>query len=328
MSWKGIFQKAGFLRPDGVNLTMRGRFSAGNISDTFGKHWYVSRNVSASGDGKVSTSAFLTITEAVAAVNADYTAGRKTQYIHVDEGWYSEPTITLTASDCYIIGEGAGGMARTVLYGSLTAGGWDDGNLGPALAITGWNNTIENIDFVNRSAVIANPSGGVTALKHPCIQEGTFLVPVAYNKYVNCVFMRDQPDAASWGILSYSMDHTLIEGCVFNGRSLTNGGIGIAKMTGNNHSADIIRGNYFFGCPDGVFQAGGHNTMIHDNYFTNQGANGETMTNATNIVAHSANIFNNFALDINLAQMEAGGGGTNLGNICADSDNADWPEGG
>ena len=194
--------------------------------------YYVSRNRgSGAQDGKSWDTAFLTIKEAVTVVNLAYstaaypTRGRNT-LILVDEGWYSETTMTLSASDCTIMGTGPGHMARTVLYGSLTAGGWDDGNTGPALAITGTNVTIENMDFVNRSATIAgvyNNCGAPT--EHPCIVEGTYLVPVYYNKYINCGFMRDQQDAASWGIISYSADHTLIDGCTFNGRSLKLGGI-------------------------------------------------------------------------------------------------------
>ena len=95
MSWKGIFQKAGFRRPDGVNLRMAGRFSAGNIIDRMGRVWYVDRNMSASGDGRTAVSAFLTIGEGIAMLNSEYTAGRRNQTLVIGEGWYSETTMTL-----------------------------------------------------------------------------------------------------------------------------------------------------------------------------------------------------------------------------------------
>lgn len=295
--------------------------------------WRVSRNRGAiSGDGRSWDQAYLTIGEAVTAVNLAYstaafpTRGRNT-LILIDEGWYGEQTVTLSASDCTIRGTAPGNMGRTVLYGSLTAGGFDDGNTGPALAITGWNNTIENIDFVNRSATIAGVyAGGVVHTEHPCILEGTYLVPVGYNKYVNCGFMRDQLDAASWGIISYSADHTLIDKCTFNGASLKEGGIAFQSGTGTNHSADIVRNCYFYGCPTGIWQNSSHNTWIHHNFFSDQGAVAITSDKPCDIAGGTAYMYFNFAPDNTEAEFNAGASGIEKANICSDSDEASFPD--
>jgi hypothetical protein len=234
--------------------------------------------------------------------------------------------MTLTASDCTIIGMGSGSMGRTVLYGSLTKGGWDDGNTGPALAITGWNNTIANIDFVNRSATIGagTYSGGVVATEHPCILEGTYDAMVGNNRFVNLGFMRDQVDAASWGIISYSADHTLIEGCVFNGVSLKEGGIAIQSGV-YNHSCDIIRNNYFYGTPTGIWQNDGHNTWIHNNFFSSQGAVASTLTYPCHIVAGTAYMMHNSAPDVTEANFNAGANGVEIANFCSDTDDESYP---
>ena len=299
--------------------------------DLAGPTYHVSRNVAASGDGLSWAKAFKTIGEAVTIVNTAYTAsapptkGRNWRIV-VGEGWYGETTITLSASDGYIIGVGAGNMARSVLYGSLTPGGFDDGNVGAALKITGANNTIANMDFVNRSATISgvyNNAGSPT--EHPCIVEGTYLVPVYYNRYVNCGFMRDQPDAASWGIISYSADHTLIENCTFNGRSLKLGGVSFSSGTGTNHSADVVRNNYFYGTPTGIYQNSSHNTWIHHNFFADQGATSETITAPCNIAGGTAYMFYNFSPDTTEADFNSGASGIEKANICSDTDEASFP---
>lgn len=331
--WQGNL--VGFLRD--VALSVGGSWDEESINVPGGLRpgpsWYVSRNKSASGDGSSWDKAFLTIGEAVAAANAAYTAGSYTNNrgrnsaIHIDEGWYGEVTMTLTASDCIIMGLAPGNMGRTVLYGSLTAGGFDDGNTGPALAITGGNNTIANMDFVNRSATIAGVyAGGVVHTEHPCILEGTYLVPVTYNKFINLGFMRDQVDAASWGIISYSADHTLIDGCVFNGVSVKEGGVAFQSGTGTNHSCDIVRNSYFYGTPTGIWQNSSHNTWIHDNKFTNQGAVASTLTNPCNIVGGTAYMFNNFAPEVTEANFNAGGSGVEKANICSNTDDTSYPD--
>ena len=137
--------------------------------------------------------------------------------------------------------------------------------------------------------------------------------------------MRDQADAASWGIISYSADHTLIERCTFNGRSLKEGGIAFQSGTGTNLSADIVRGCYFYGTPTGVWQNSSHNTWIHDNFFADQGATSETITNPCNIAGGTAYMFNNFSPDTTLADFNAGGSGIEQGNICSDSAAANYP---
>ena len=315
----------------GLNVS-RSDLEGMHSMNTPGQKFYVSRNVAISGDGSSWGQSFKTIGEGIAALNWAnandrwrYPSGRN-MVLYIAEGWYGETTITLTASDCTIMGVAPGNMGRTVLYGSLTAGGFDDGNTGPALAITGWNNTIENIDLVNRSATIAGVyAGGVVHTEHPCILEGTYLVPVGYNKYVNCGFMRDQLDAASWGIISYSADHTLIDRCTFNGASLKEGGIAFQSGTGTNHSADIVRNCYFYGCPTGIWQNSSHNTWIHHNFFSDQGAVGITSDAPCNIAGGTAYMYFNFAPDNTEAEFNAGASGIEKANICSDSDEASFP---
>jgi len=321
MSWRAELD-VGNLTAD--NLAIAGQpIKQTDKIETF----YVDRNRGASGkDGGSWGEAFKTIGEAVTQVNTDYTNAVKSSYgrmreIVIAEGWYSETTMTLTASDVLIRGVGGGRTGTgTILYGSLTAGGWDDGNTGPALAITGWNNEIRDMGFVNRSATIAGTyANSLNATEHPCILEGTYATPVNYNTYRNLTFMRDQADAASWGILSYSSDMTLIEGCTFSGRSLALGGICFSSGTGTNHSADIVRANYFFGTPTGIYQNSSHNTLIHHNHFADNGANGETITSPCNIAGGTALMYNNWSLDTNLADFNIGTSGVEVGNICSDS---------
>ena len=316
-------------------------FKGGKIVDVIGGGYLpaggrllVSRNVSASGDGSTWDKAYKTIGEAVAVVNAAYalgispSKGRNTEIL-IGEGWYSETTVTLTASDCTIRGVAPGSRGRVVLYGSLTAGGWDDGNTGPALSITGWNNTIADIGLVNRSATISagTYAGGLgTEVEHPCILEGTYALGVGYNKFVNLDFMRDQPDAASWGILSYSQDGTYILGCDFNGRSLKLGGISFNSMSGNNHVQDKVLRCDFYGTPTGIYQLGSHNTSIRYNTFDDNGANGETITNPCNIAGGTARMMHNDAPTVTEANFNAGGSGTELANICSDTDDESWPQ--
>lgn len=316
---------------DDANIAMNKLSGAGlrPVAETY----FVDRNTGSTGDGLTWDDAFLTIGEAVAAVNADYTAGAnnpkskgRMRRIVIAEGWYSEVTMTMSAYDVHMVGVAPGSQGNVVLYGSLTAGGWDDGNTGPALALTGWNNTIESMAFVNRSATIAGVyAGGVVHTEHPCILEGTYTTPVNYNKYVDLGFMRDQQDAASWGIISYSSDHTLIEHCTFNGRSLKQGGVAFQSGSGTNHSADIVRYCYFYGTPQGIWQNSSHNTWIHHNFFADQGATSETITNPCYIDGGTAYMMLNLSPDTTEADFNGGGSGIELGNICSDTSDTSWP---
>ena len=50
------------------------------------------------------------------------------------------------------------------------------------------------------------------------------------------------------------------------------------------------------------------------------------MTNAINVEGHSGHAFNNYALDIDLTDFDAGSAMVLLKNLCANSTNTDWPE--
>jgi hypothetical protein len=293
--------------------------------------YFVDRNVNNSRGGLTWEKAFKTIGEAVEQVNEDYdnsngaNPGRNREIV-IGEGWYSETAITLTAHDVFMHGVGAGSLARTVLYGSLTQGGWDDGNLGPALSLTGQNCTIANMDFVNRSATISGVySGGVAHTEHPCILEGTYTTPSAYNRFYGLGFMRDQVDAASWGIISYSMDHTWIQKCFFNGVSLKQGGVAFQSGTGTNHSLDKVEDCDFAGVPIGVWQNSSHNGIYRRNFFCDQGAVSSASNNPFWIAGGTAYMYDNHAPDNTLAELNGGGSGIQKRNLCSDSDENNTP---
>ena len=247
----------------------------------------------------------MTIKEAVTAVNLAYTTaafptrGRGT-LILIDEGWYSETAMTLTASDCTIMSTKSGsGMADgTVLYGSLTTGGWDAGALAPILTISGSSNSIVNMGFMNSASGL-----------YPCISVGSSGVTgPADNAFINCYFPRDVADAYTYAIVDYGNEGMLVDGCRFS-QSAKDGGILIASNGVVNPVNDVIRNSVFVGTPNGVNQTAGHNTLVHDNQFMDATDDrADTCDYPMICAATSMLTTRNISYNTNRADMCTGGG--------------------
>ncbi len=168
-----------------------------------GNVWYVSRNVVASGDGKSWETAFLTVGEAIAQVNADYIVavypgrGRNT-IIYVGEGWYGEVPLLLTANDVTIIGLAPGGHDPVVLYGSATAGGFDAGAGGPALTIRGANCTIQNMGFFTSDPLYPSVRIGGNA-SDAGLNGGVASSPTG-SVFKDCAWVRDVDNGSLGGL--------------------------------------------------------------------------------------------------------------------------------
>ena len=230
---------------------------AGNI-------WYVSRNVAASKGGKTWDTAFKTFKEAIAQVNADFTAaaqpdvGRNT-VIYVGEGWYGETPTTLTASDCHIIGTAPGSHDSIVIYGSATAGGFDNPSAGPALIIEGSNNTIENIGFFTHDPL------------YMCVRDGAHSSDGAQkhtynNAFINCNFVRDSDNGSFGGIDVVSNEGPYIIGCRFS----TSTNVAAIRIRSNGDTNPVgvrIEDCHFVGTPIGIQIVAGHQTFIRHNFF-------------------------------------------------------------
>lgn len=306
-----------------------GRSQIADLSRTNypGGVWYVSRNRgSGPKDGRSWDDAFLTITEAVTAVNLAYstaawpTRGRNT-LILIDEGWYSETGITLTASDCTIaaVSPGSSVSDGTVLYGSLTAGGWDAGALVPALTITGSSNSILGLGFMNSASGL-----------YPCVTVGTAgATGPSNNLFDGCFFPRDVQNAYTFAINDLSNEGTVIKNSYFS-QSCKTAAVSINTNGVVNPVNNIVENCKFVGTEVGIYQGAGHNTLIKGNWFvdaTDDRPN--TVVNPLNIVATSAHATGNFAPNNSLAEFDAGSATTSLlGNICSDSAAANWPDGG
>ena len=251
------------------NLAVTGRLSynpalvSGASITMKPKVYFVSRNVTRSGDGTSWGQAFKTIGEAIAKVNQDYTYGYvpdngRNRMIVIGEGWYSETGLTLTASDVTIIANGSGSNIAdgTVLYGSLTAAGWDAGALVPALTITGSSNIVQGLGLMNSASGL-----------YPCVSVGVSgSTGPSNNMFLGCFFPRDVADAYTYAIVDYGNEGCVIDGCRFS-QSAKTGGILIASNGVVNPVNDVVRNNVFVGTPMGVNQTAGHNTLVHDNMF-------------------------------------------------------------
>ena len=305
--------------------TWNGLSMLGGVLNTPGPQYFVSRNVTASGDGKSWNKAFKTFSEAVTAVNADYTAAvtpskGRNAVIYVGEGWYSEVGMTLTASDVTIISVAAGSNINdgTVLYGSATAGSWDAGAVAPLLTITGSSISFVGMGFMNSASGL-----------YPCISIGSSGVTGPSNiSFTDCFWPRDVADAYTYSLVDYGNEGMRVDGCYFS-QSAKTGGILIATNGVVNPVNDWITNCTFVGTPIGIHQTAGHNTRIQGNWFYDASDDRpDTIDNPLNIVATSAYATGNFAPMNTLAEFDAGSVAVTLGNICSDSDNADWPQGG
>lgn len=288
--------------------------------------YYVSRNRgSISGDGSSWDQAFLTWLEAITAVNLAYstaaypTRGRNT-LILIDEGWYSELGMTLTASDVTIMASSPGSRVAdgTILYGSATKGGWDAGAIIPALRITGSSVSCLGLGFMNSASGL-----------YPCVTVGLqgSSGPVN-NLFDGCFWPRDVADAYTFGLDDLSNEGTLIRNCYFS-QSAKTAGVSINTNGVTNPVNNWIENNKFVGTPVGIYQGAGHNTIIKGNWFIDASDDRpDTIDNPINIVATSAFATGNFAPNNTLAEFDAGAVAVTLGNICSDSVAGDWPDGG
>ena len=235
-------------------------------------------------------------------------------------GWYGEVGSTLTASDVEFVSLASGSNSNdgVVLYGSLTAGGFDAGALTPALTITGSSNTFKGIGFMNSaSGLYPAVSVGISGVTGP-----------SNNAFIGCFWPRDVADAYTYGLVDYGNEGVLVNGCYFS-QSAKTGGILIASNGVVNPVNDWIIDSTFIGTPVGIHQTAGHNTKIKGNWFYDASDDRpDTIDNPLNIVATSAFATGNFAPNNTLAEFDAGSVAVTLGNMCSDSDNADWPQGG
>jgi len=277
------------------------------------KTYYVDRNVGVSGDGEAFDRAFLTIGEAVAAANADYTAGAnnprsrgRMRRIIVAEGWYSEVPLTLTAGDCHIIGVGPGGGDASVLYGSATAGGYDSSAGGPALKVTGSNVTIEHLGmFTYDNSYASLQLGALSGAVYSC-------------KVLNCNFTRDQADGAVGGILCYDLDDTSIIGNFFS-TSCKDYGLWSKTDGVNNPVNTVIWGNRFVGTPIGI-EVGGHNALCMWNMFYDDTSDRADTCDYPIVVDGSAICWRNFSQGTTAAELVTGSGTIlDIGNFGSDS---------
>jgi hypothetical protein len=231
-----------------------------NAANTPGAVYYVDRNHNlggSSGDGSSWDEAFLTITEAINAVNADYTGAIKESkgrnaVIFIAEGYYSEVPVTLTASDVTMICTAPGSHDSTVFYGSATAGGWDAGTTAPAITISGDNNTIYGLGIVN----LSNNA-------HPAVR---FADGGIANHLINCKITKNAADEHTYGIEDLGGAYNRITGCEFTISSST-AGIRLYSAT-NNSIQIIIEDCIFYGGPTGILvDAAAHMAMIKNCIF-------------------------------------------------------------
>jgi hypothetical protein len=260
MSIRRIVEDHFGMRRRGNSLFIDGTLISFNIPGT---SYFVTRNKTSSGNGKSWDRAFTTITEGIAALNAAYTAQRQVYALFIEEGWYAELPMTLTASDCYVISVASGHHYNTVLYGVPVAGTFSGTAGGPAFKITGHNNTIMNMGFYTSDPL------------YPCVRIGanasdpdgpSASAPVG-NAIINCSMVRDVADGSLSGIRSYGADYTLIDGCSF---STSQKDTGVEVLTNGvvNPVNTIIRNCDFVGTPVGInVGATAHNTMIRNNMF-------------------------------------------------------------
>lgn len=309
------------------NLTVEGQFTASPSAfggSLYGKPkvYFVSRNVTRSGDGSSWAQAFKTITEAIAKVNQDYTLGYmpdngRNRLIVIGEGWYSEVGMTLTASDCTIISNASGSRISdgSVLYGSLTAGGWDAGALVPALRITGSANLIGGVGFMNSA------SGA-----YPCITTGLAGASgPTDNKFLGCFFPRDVDNAYTYAIELLGNEGEVVENCQFS-QSAKTAGVRIDTNGVTNPVNNQVLNSRFCGMPTGILQGAGHNTLIKANWFFSASDDRPgTMVNPLNIVATTSFSTGNYAPDTNIAAFDAGSVNVSIGDISSDSAAANYP---
>jgi len=282
-----------------------------------GQKFYVSRNVGTSGDGKSWAGAFKTIGEGIAALNLAATndrwlsPGGRNTVLYIDEGWYSETGLTLTASDCTIIATGPGSNIAdgTILYGSATQGGWDAGAVIPALRVTGSSVSIYNMGFMNSASGL-----------YPCVTVGTQGSSGPVNNLFNgCFWPRDVVDAYTYSLEDLGNEGLRVENCYFS-QSAKTAGVRIASNGVVNPVNDWILGCTFIGTPTGISQAAGHNTKIaHNMFFDSTDDRADVVDTPIVIEATSAFCWDNAGMTSKADLITGGGTINDIGNWGSDS---------
>jgi len=293
-----------------------------SVANTAGRVLYVDRNHNlggSSGDGSSWDNAFLTLTEAITAVNADYTGAIKKSkgrnaVIFVGEGWYAELPQTLTASDVTIYGVAPGFHDSIAIYGVPVAGTFSGVAGGPTLTISGSNNTIMNMGFYCSDPLYGAIRNGANASD----PDGPTVSAPTGNAFINCSFVRDTADGELCGIDDLGADGTLIDGCFFSTsckdmgiRSRSNGVLNPVNL--------VVRDCRFVGTPIGVHIQMGHNALIDSNSFFDDTSDRADTVDYPIVIAGTAMCMNNYAMT-NKAGIVTGAGTINdIGNYGSDS---------
>ena len=232
-----------------------------------GKTYFVSRNITQSGDGLSWEGAFKTFTEAIDAVNTDATAAVQPDIgrgavIYVGEGWYAEEPMTLTAGDVHIIGVAPGSHDSIVIYGVPVAGTFSGVAGAPTLQLTCANCTIENIGFFCSDPLFAAiQDGGHASDSHLSARANSW-----NNRIVNCSFVRDTADGELGGVDCVSNEGPYILGCRFS-TSCKDWGVRVRSNGSTNPVGVWIQDCHFVGTPTGIELVAGHNIFIDRNFF-------------------------------------------------------------
>jgi hypothetical protein len=289
-----------------------------------GKVYYVSRNrqEDTSGDGSSWEQAFLTLAEAIAAVNADYSNGTtpdegRNRHIYIAEGWYAEVPVILTASDVHIIGVAPGHHDSTVIYGVPVAGTFSGVAGGPTLTITGSNNTIMNVGWYCSDPLYGAIRNGANASDGDAANPGAS-GPTG-NAFINCGFVRDVADGELCGIDDLGADGTLIDSCFFSTsckdmgvRSRTNGVINPVNL--------VVRNCRFVGTPTGIAIQAGHNALLDSNsFFDDTSDRPDVVDTPIVITATSAMCINNYGMTTKANLITGAGTINDIGNWGSDS---------
>ncbi len=267
MSLRGrSINKLGMIADGAGNVEFEGVVTAQGFNEILGpgKTYYVSRNTgNTTNNGLSWQNPFSTIALGIAALNAAYTAQRQINTLVIEEGWYAELPVTLTASDCLIMSIAPGNHDSTVLYGVPVAGVFSGVAGGYTLSITGSNNTIYGLGFFCSDPLYTAIRIGANA-SDP--DSPTASAPTG-NAIINCSIVRDVADGELGGILDYGADGTLIKKCFFS-TSCKDYGVKVATNGVVNPVNARIIGCEFVGTPTGiVLTATPHNTLIRGNIF-------------------------------------------------------------
>ena len=229
---------------------------------------FVSPNFgSASGDGRTWDTAFSTITAGVTFLNAN---SGKNAAIFLDEGYYLEENMELTASDCFIIATNDAPGA-TVLFGTGTAGAVAAAT-DHTIEISGSNNHIHGLGLYchkdTMSAVyIETDTGNSTT--------GDF------NVFTKCMFTREAANGQEFAVEIVGANYNRFYDCYFSASSKT-AAVQILPSSSNNPAYNEFHRCTFVGMDIGInvdATATVYSLLIKDCNFIEGSASGDAMTN-------------------------------------------------